>query len=114
MIGRQPTEEECRLWQRYLERMSEPVPVPTHSPPKPRTACVLDLHGMTAAEAYAAFCAFVAGGKGGYKYLTVVTGKSGVIRREFEHWTANCADIRRVDTLNGGGAFRVYLRKSDG
>lgn len=119
--GRTPRADEIRLWQLYVGNVQRRQPItlpsqqtPSSRPSEARTGGHLDLHGLTAQVAYTAFQAFVGGSVGRYKSVTVVTGRSGLIRREFEHWIAAHPDIRRAEPLNGGGAFRVYLRKRDG
>ena len=79
------------------------------------TGCrhTLDLHGLMVMEAYARTMAFVAEARDNYKFVTVVTG-SGRIREEFAHWLAGHPDVRTVDLLAGGGAFRVYFRRRSG
>jgi hypothetical protein len=118
--GRKPRDEEIRLWQTYLgdvvrlpqrQIVASASPPTVYRPPEPRRGAVLDLHGLTTAEAHAAFCAFVAGSIGVYQHVTVVTGTGGVIRREFDHWLATRPEVRRAESLPGGGAFRLHLRK---
>ena len=116
--GRTPRADEIRLWQLYVGDVQRRQPItlpaqqtPSSRPPEARTGSQLDLHGLTAQVAYAAFQAFVDGSVGRYKSVTVVTGRSGLIRREFEPWIAAHPDIRRAEPLKGGGAFRVHLRK---
>lgn len=118
--GRRPRDEEIHLWRNYVDnvaRISHQQTAPQNSvtiicrPSEPCRSAVLDLHGLSAAEAYTAFCAFVEGSKGVYRRITVVTGMGGLIRREFEHWVANRSEVRHAEILPGGGAFRLHLRK---
>jgi DNA-nicking Smr family endonuclease len=68
----------------------------------------LDLHGMTLAEAHATTNAFLAHCH--ERSVTIVTGISGAIHREFPHWLDK-HPIGRIEPMNGGGAFRVHLRR---
>lgn len=70
----------------------------------------LDLHGMTVQEAYRAVLAFVERSNAP-RLLTIVTGLSGVICREFPHWLANHPRISSFSEANGGGAFTVRLKR---
>lgn len=71
---------------------------------------LLDLHGKTVAGAHEEFRTFIdAAFYGKAKRVTVVTGKSGQIRREFPSWAALHPRVRRIVELNGGGAFEVTL-----
>lgn len=50
--------------------------------------------------------------RGTRKGITVVTGKSGPICREFPLWMEGHPSVRDVEELNGGGAFRVRFKKA--
>ena len=72
----------------------------------------LDLHGFTIEDAFTETQRFVYNTRAfGYRYATVITGKSGAICEEFPAWVERIPAISRIETLNGGGAFRVYFRK---
>jgi hypothetical protein len=45
----------------------------------------------------------------GRRSFVVITGRSGAIRREFLFWVDENPSLRSVETLNGGGAFRLHL-----
>ncbi len=86
----------------------------TTSPPKPvvpSQPTTLDLHGMTLQEAHRATLDFIAG-SGSHKKLTIITGKSGQIRQEFERWLEGIAKIHSVKPKCDGGAFTVRILKS--
>jgi DNA-nicking Smr family endonuclease len=74
-----------------------------------------DLHGMTVQQAFnhtVKLC------ERAYNYhinaITIITGKSGQIRYEFESWLDNPAlsqYVRYSRCQSSGGSFVVYLRK---
>ncbi len=73
---------------------------------------VLDLHNLTLQEAHAAVASFLyASHTAGRREVTVITGKSGQIAREFPIWANLNPLVRRCDPLNGGGAFIVKFKK---
>jgi hypothetical protein len=74
-----------------------------HSP----RASQLDLHGLTLVEAHTATMNLVAATD---RSVTVVTGISGVIKKEFPHWFDHLPHIK-IEEMNGGGAFRLFFRK---
>lgn len=69
---------------------------------------LLDLHGMTVREAYAATRQFIA--ETTHREVIIVTGLSGQIREEFPEWIALSKRVQGSTILNGGGAFRIRLR----
>jgi DNA-nicking Smr family endonuclease len=74
-----------------------------------------DLHGMTVQQAFDHTIKLCARGyECNMSQITIVTGKSGQIRREFEAWLENPSISRYVRgfrPLPNGGSFYVYLRK---
>lgn len=72
----------------------------------------VDLHGLTVADAHRRVDEVIAMAAHHHEeHVTIVTGRSGIIRREFEHWVAGKAGVAGIEELNGGGAFRLRLRK---
>jgi len=82
--------------------------LPTRLPPPSTT---LDCHGMTLNEAYQATMAHISGWRGRAKSLVVITGKSGTMCLEFPGWVSSHKDVSKVEQMNGGGAFRLRLKK---
>lgn len=71
----------------------------------------LDLHGLTVQEAHNSVFAFIEQARAlKLKTVTVITGKSGVIRKEFPVWMANNEHVRMAHEMNGGGAFEIILK----
>jgi len=87
---------------------------PIYSSP-PKEVLGYDLHGMTVQQAFehtVKLCARA------FNYhinaITIVTGKSGQIRREFEGWLDNPAlsqYVRYSRVQSNGGSYVVYLKK---
>ena len=71
----------------------------------------LDLHGLTIAEAHKVTLAFIEEANRTHKAVTVITGLSGKIRREFPQWLETLPSIRAIEEMNGGGAFKIRFRK---
>jgi len=73
----------------------------------------LDLHGYGLNDARFESVMFIKDAKKfKLKYVRIVTGLSGQIRREFPLWLENIPEIRRYEVLNGGGAFKIFLKKN--
>ena len=73
----------------------------------------LDLHGYGLDDAHQKSILFIKEAK--YfklKYVRIVTGLSGQIRREFPFWIERLPEVRRIEHMNGGGAFKVYLKRN--
>lgn len=114
-----PEDEE--LWKQVTEGLIPLVFTPTAAAIRPSARSfahyrpfrrTLDLHGMTLNEAHAQTKRVVYEAKiYGLKYVTIITGLSGQIRREFPFWVEALPEARRVEALNGGGAFKVFLKK---
>jgi len=72
----------------------------------------LDLHGLTLAQAHTETLAFVSAAKQhGMKSVVIITGLSGDICREFPMWVESIPTVRLTQRLNGGGAFRLILKR---
>jgi DNA-nicking Smr family endonuclease len=72
----------------------------------------IDLHGDTIASAHTRTLGMVEEKrKAGVASFVVVTGKSGAICREFPHWMERANGVRSIEILNGGGAYRVTLKR---
>jgi len=70
---------------------------------------VLDLHGFCLEQAYRMFLKHIEISKQyDFKYIQVITGKSGEMRREFSSWL-NKISYKKLEKLPGDGAFKIYL-----
>ncbi len=99
------------LWERVCATVnrlgSARSPRVRFAPESPFPA-ILDLHGMTVADAYDATVEFLS--TSDRKEVTVITGKSGVIRREFEFWLEQIDVVHSYSVGHDGGAFLIRLR----
>ena len=116
-MKRSLTTDDRRVW-RYVNRKVTPLgqserlrwlqPFPGRE-----FQCTLDLHNRTIKQAHEDALAHVAlAAQLGMDKVTVITGKSGPISAEFQHWLQGRSDVRRAVPLNDGGAWEVWLRKS--
>jgi len=115
------TPEDADLWKKVTKGLAPLLPKPSAPVIRPAAPLVprlhaqtstLDLHGMTLTEACAKTHNFVREARyAGLKSVVVITGLSGAIRREFPFWVENLPGVRKIDLLNGGGAFKVYFLK---
>lgn len=114
------TPEDHELWKRVTQSVA-PLVVGSSAATirsyasvwRPGLRTTLDLHGFTLNQAHETSRAFVQEARNKrYKYVTIITGKSGFIRKEFLVWASLMTGVRRVEPLNGGGAFKLYLVKA--
>src|ERR1017187_916443 len=85
---------------------SEHIPPPLHIT---QQTTQLDLHGLSLTDAHRYTMDFVDGASG--KYVMVITGLSGQIKKEFKHWFVNHKIVRTIEELNGGGAYKIFFKK---
>lgn len=107
--------EDARLWA-HVRRGVIPLgePCPGERPlDAVRPPGGIDLHGDTVQRAYERVRETVAEARAaGRRELVVVTGRSGRINAEFPVWAARDPDVRALEPLRGGGAYRIRLRKA--
>jgi DNA-nicking Smr family endonuclease len=84
--------------------------IPSAKPPA-RDSHIWDLHGMTINQAHELTLNQVQQHSGQRRSVTFITGKSGQMNREFPQWLDLHPGVRRIDSLNGGGAYRVWFKK---
>jgi DNA-nicking Smr family endonuclease len=104
-------EQSRTLWEKVcatVNRLGGPRSPRTRIDPVLPGPTVLDLHGFTVDEAYREVRDFL---DGKTRMVTVITGRSGVIRREFPHWLAQFSNVSSYEETNDGGAFKVKLKK---
>lgn len=116
------SDKDKQIWQEFT-RSVQPLKADKHVP----VSCVpaqvhithdhmprhtLDLHGMTLAQAYQAVQHHVQQGVHAYAYVTIITGKSGIMQGELPDWVRNMQGIRMCEPINGGGAFRISFKKT--
>lgn len=72
----------------------------------------LDLHGLTVQNAYDKTNNFIYNHHvSGSKKIFVITGRSGIIRKEFDTWMNNNVYVRKFLIDNAGGKFSIWLKK---
>lgn len=115
------TDKDKQIWQAYtkgvtpLGKPPQIAPVQTAAPVRVathRVAPFMDLHGETLQSAWQSVRHHVEHLKHEVKHMTVVTGKSGQIRQEFPSWLVTMPGVQKVESINGGGAFRVHFKKT--
>lgn len=83
----------------------------------PALESVLDLHGLTFEDAYAAVSRFLkTHQREGSRSAVVITGKGrgeDTLAMQFPKWLDQPAFnfVTRLETQRGGGAFKVYFKK---
>jgi DNA-nicking Smr family endonuclease len=116
------TPEDKELWKQVTEGTVPLVfrPVAAVIRPHARRAIMhagqfrttLDLHGYTIHQAHAESRAFIqTAATRDLKFVIIITGLSGGIKKEFIHWAELMPQVRKVEELNGGGAYKVYFKK---
>lgn len=108
--------DDLRLWthvRRSVTPLGQPCPGPVRRPVHGPRHAAMDLHGDTVEAAYGRVRGGIAAARTvGRREIVVVTGRSGAIRAEFPTWAALNPDIRAIEGLPGGGAYRIHLRRS--
>ena len=114
-----PSDQDRELWRLSMKDVKPldhtPVATPS-SPHKPTVAQpqkppgTWDLHGLTLSEAYQLTLSQVQQAPASWRYQTFITGKSGRMNQEFSHWLANNSNVRGIEPLGSGGAYRVWFR----
>ena len=74
-------------------------------------AAPLDLHGLTLPTAYLECARYIRQARiDGHKRVTIITGRSGNIRKEFPEWMSRIQGVRDWHVLKNDGSFSVHLR----
>ena len=109
------TEDDLQVWAEFTEKLSEmPFVPPVEEIELSKT---LDLHGKTVQAAYLEFLDFVRAHSVNKSIsIKIITGKSGVIRDEFETWCDRLACLKRLDPVvdRSGeiGSWKIWLKTS--
>lgn len=114
MMEHMTKESDNELWQLYINGILKLTP--RHNIPKGKvitlenTSYVLDLHNHTVNAAYKKFNDFVDKHISlGTKQIMIITGKSGIIKNEFEIWCENL-QIKKIILRPNGGSYFLKLR----
>ena len=113
------TPEDKKLWERVTEGMkSSGISFENFISRIPSIrerffiSTTLDLHGLDLNSAYIQSVEFIKIARiHRFKYVTIITGLSGQIKREFPLWMETLPHTKRIEVLSGGGAFKVFLQK---
>lgn len=107
-------------WNLYISNLeeNESLPISVDPPDSNHVSRRLDLHGLAIHEAWLRFTEFVDQHVVlNSKSIVVITGRSGMISREFTKWCTRIHGVisyEAIDTRNGkAGSYRIRLRKSD-
>jgi DNA-nicking Smr family endonuclease len=102
------TEDDIRRWNRLAATVTPLANLPKSKKPasqKPQKRPCIDLHGLTVNEAHLRVMSFL--DNAGTEYVMIITGKSGIIRKEFPTWMENHMGVRDIIEIHGGGAFSI-------
>ena len=116
------SDKDKQIWQSYVKDVTplhhdlvKPDVVPRIKK-QPEDVCrvngLMDLHGLTLQQAHVSVHEQLNAHHNTLRYMTVVTGKSGQMSKEFPHWLENHAHVHRLESLNDGGAFRIWFKKT--
>lgn len=106
------TDNDKKVWEKFTKNITIlGKPLPSNSvkyliiePPK----IELDLHGKSLTDAYISCMSFVDNASS--KYIMIITGLSGQIKKEFKYWFDNHKTVKRIEEINSGGAYKIYLK----
>ena len=124
-MTRKLSEEERRIWEQItsgITPLMNSSVLPSEGPVGPKVIARypsaydprLDLHGMKIQEAYHAVMNHLDQGyREGFKKITVISGRSGQINQEIVRWLENNSHVRSINSLRGGGAWEICLKKRD-
>jgi len=98
--------------------------MPLFPRPKPRPMVIaavpgwsptLDLHDLTLVQAHAATLAHIQQAHARHqRKIIVITGRSGLIAKEFPTWIQLNPLVTKSAILNGGGAWKLWVKKKLG
>ena len=117
------SDQERELWSRITKDVApldrspvsplEPLPITRVSAPRSvPQGPVLDLHGLTLHDAFVQSKAHIENAYGRFRYVVIITGLSGQIHDEFPSWVTGHRLVRSINSLRGGGAWEIWLKKS--
>ncbi len=99
------TPDDISLWKRFVESFKNDFFLGgrLYVDASPKT---LDLHGLTVSRAYHETIDFIDRSSG---TVTIITGKSGQIRKEFEEWMRLNKKVASCTVRKGDGAFTIKI-----
>lgn len=81
-------------------------------PRKPPNHPAVDLHGMTLADAHARIQDHLHETKQSYKFVTIITGKSGQLRQDVPRWIEHMPGVRKIDPAEDLGSVKVWFKNT--
>lgn len=110
------TESDKKIWDMYCSRSFEQRPIicsPKRYGIKPyRYSKILDLHGKTVHDSYTMVIEFI--NEALYMNIdnvTIITGRSGQIKREFNHWMERFGNRIKSIKLVNEGSYLIKIKK---
>ena len=80
--------------------------------PSPIVYTVLDLHGYSINDAYIKTNEFIYDSYiNNVKNITIITGKSGKIQKEFKIWVSANKYVKNLKIENNGGSYKLDIKK---
>lgn len=70
-----------------------------------------DLHGMTVQQAHVLVMHQIDQLHDQVKYITFITGRSGIMHEEFPHWVSQSPWVKSVESVHAGGTYRVWFKR---
>jgi len=119
---RELTPEERALWEQ-VNSTARTIPTNVslqnqpmiHSPIPQAWAGTLDLHDLTLAEAHTQTNAHIKHAHQiGQRKIIIITGRSGLIAKEFPTWIQLNPLVTKRAILNGGGAWKLWVKRKLG
>ena len=100
---------DMHIWYEYLSGKLQSRPARIIPPKASNRKKIIDLHGHTLNEAYQILIENI---DRGYRELTVITGASGEIKRQFPLWLENGKLSHKVSNVTpiNNGSFLVKLK----
>lgn len=71
----------------------------------------VDLHGMTMADAHARIQDHLHDTKQSYKFVTIITGKSGQLRQDVPRWIEHMPGVRKIEPSDHLGSVKVWFKR---
>jgi DNA-nicking Smr family endonuclease len=109
------TNEDKAIWKAWVDKfMNTKLEIISKWSTRASLSTRLDLHGMTVQDAYNAVYEFLEQHSSlKTKKVHIVTGKSGMISKEFKTWVSNMKFVRRIEPIHdkkgGIGSYNLWL-----
>lgn len=94
----------------HAHTVTNRVPSPRENYPTP-IRLTWDLHGMTVQQAHVLVMRQIDQLHDQVKYITFITGRSGIMHTEFPHWVSQSPWVKSVESVHTGGTYRVWFKR---